>query len=103
MLNEDEIYGLIKKGGGRKWEGDGQPGLVTPVGDRLGAETDDIARSTRHGMMGRFDLGGYDLHRPDTVAHLGAGLAEDLCALLRTLPRGGDNFYRVFRCFCDFD
>ena len=49
-------------------------------------------------MVRGFDLGGNDLHRPNTVSHLGACLAKYLGTFLRAFTRVGNDFNRVFRC-----
>ena len=41
--------------------------------------------------------GGYDLHRPDPVAHFGRDRSEDLAAFLRTFSSVGDYFYSMLR------
>jgi hypothetical protein len=53
-------------------------------------------------MVRWFNFGRDNLHRPDTITHFGACLAEDLRAFLRTFAGVGDDLNRMFRNFFDF-
>jgi len=75
--------------------------LVTPVGYLVSSKADDITRGAGYRMMWWFDFGGNYFHRPNTVTHLGACLSKNLCTLLSTFTRVGDDLNRMLRNLID--
>lgn len=65
------------------------------------SKADDITRGAGYGMVRGFDFGRNDLYRPNTITHLGACLAKNLCTFLRTFARVGDDLNRMLRNFID--
>ncbi len=79
----------------------GQLRLVTPVGYLIGTKANDVPRGAGHGVVRWFNLGWNNLHRPDTITHLGAGLAKNLRTLLCTFTRVGDDLNGMLGNCCD--